>query len=115
MPASMDLDKNRKLDWFFDQWVYDIGIPEYHFTYKVTGSSAKGYFVSGKILQSGVSNTFEMPVPLFAHYGNRTLHVGNVVVSGPETNFHFRLPDEKSKPNHITLNDNEAVLCTVKS
>ncbi|MDD5542113.1 MAG: M1 family aminopeptidase [Acidobacteriia bacterium] len=115
MTAQMNLDKNRSLDWFFDEWVYDVGIPEYRLRYSIGGSAEKGFFVSGKITQSGVSSLFEMPVPVFAHYGNRDVRLSSVVVSGAETAFRIRLPQGRFKPNHITLNDDESVLCTLKS
>ena len=115
MIPAMDLDGNRKLDWFFDEWVKDVGIPEYQLTYSLSGSSEKGYMISGKILQSAVPPSFEMPVPIFAHYGNRAVQVGVANVSGEETPFRIRLTGSKSRPSKITLNENESVLCVVKS
>ena len=115
MTPAMDLDGNRKMDWFFDEWVKDVGIPEYQLTYSIGGSADKGYFVSGKILQSAVPPSFEMPVPIFAHYGNRSVQIGVVSVSGEETSFRIRLAATKSRPSKVTLNDTESVLCVVKS
>jgi hypothetical protein len=115
MTPTMDVEGNRKMDWFFDEWVKDVGIPEYQLSYSLGGSEQKGYVLSGKILQSAVPVSFEMPVPVFAHYGNRPVQVGVVNVSGEETSFRFRLSGSRSKPSKITLNDNESVLCVVKS
>jgi aminopeptidase N len=115
MTPTMDLDGNRKMDWFFDEWVKDVGIPEYQLTYSLGGSAEKGYHISGKIGQSAVPPSFEMPVPIFAHYGNRSVQVGVVNVSGEETSFRIRLTGSKSRPSKVTLNDNESVLCMVKS
>jgi hypothetical protein len=115
MTAGMDLDGNHKLDWFFDQWVYDVGIPEYEFGYFITGSPAKGYIVSGKVRQSGVPASFEMPVPIFAHYGNQVTRIGSVTVFGEETRFRIPLDGSKPKPSKISLNNDESVLCVVKS
>lgn len=114
MTAAMDLENNHKMDWFFDEWVYDIGIPEYQLSYTLGGTPEKGFVVSGKVEQSGVPAAFEMPVPVFAHYGNHTVQIGTVTVSGEGTPFRLRLPGSKSKPSKISLNDNEAVLCAVK-
>ena len=115
MTPRMDLEGNRKMDWFFDEWVKDVGIPEYQLTYSIGGSAAKGYFIAGKVLQSAVPPSFEMPVPIFAHYGNRSVQVGVVIVSGEDTSFRIRLPGSKSRPSKITLNENESVLCVVKT
>jgi hypothetical protein len=111
----MDFENNRRLDWFFDEWVYDVGIPEYQLKYSLGGSPEKGYTVSGRVEQSGVPPSFEMPVPIFAHYGSQTVQIGSAVVSGSQTTFRIKLPEAKPKPNKISLNDNDAVLCVVKS
>lgn len=115
MTSQMDLEGNRKLDWFFDEWVYDVGIPEYRFNYSIKGSKGVGFVATGKIEQSGVPAGFEMPVPLFAHYGNREVWLGNVIVSGEEASFRFALPNPAVQPARLSLNENEAVLCVVKS
>ncbi len=115
MTPSMDFENNRRLDWFFDEWVYDVGIPEYQLKYSLSGSPEKSYTVSGRVEQSGVPPSFEMPVPIFAHYGSQTVQIGSVVVSGSQTTFRIKLPEAKPKPSKISLNDNDAVLCVVKS
>ncbi len=115
MTPSMDLDGNHNLDWFFDEWVYDVGIPEYALHYTIGGSPAKGFHVSGRVEQTGVPNFFEMPVPVFAHYGNRAVLIGHVNTSGHETRFFIHLPESRIRPTRITLNDNGAVLCDLKS
>ena len=33
----MDLDGNRQMDWFFDQWVYGTEMPSYKFEYQLNG------------------------------------------------------------------------------
>lgn len=114
MSRTMNLDGNHRMDWFFDQWVYDHGIPEYRLQYSLGGSLEKGYSVSGRIEQSGVPPAFEMPVPVFAHYGNRVVRLGTVLVAGKQSSFHFRLPESKTRPAKITLNDDESVLAVVK-
>lgn len=35
MLPAMDLDKNGRMDWFFNQWVYGIEVPAYRFSYQV--------------------------------------------------------------------------------
>jgi Peptidase family M1 domain len=115
MTHTMDLEGNRKMDWFFDEWVKDVGIPVYQLNYSLGGIEQNGYLVSGRILQSAVPASFEMPVPVFAHYGNRSVQVAIINVSGEETPFRIHLTGSKLKPSKITLNDNESVLCVVKS
>ena len=50
MRASLDLEGNRKLDWFFDQWVYETGIPTYRLDSLVTAVKGGGFVLKGKIL-----------------------------------------------------------------
>ncbi len=114
MTPLMDLDGNHRMDWFFDEWVYDVGIPDYRFKYSIGGTAEKGFYVSGRIEQDGVPDSFEMPVPLFAHYGGHSVLVGHIIVSGKETSFRLALTGAKTRPSKISLNDNQAVLCNVK-
>jgi hypothetical protein len=65
---SMDIDKNGKMDWFFDEWVYGTELPSYKMTYSVTNTNGKAV-LSGKIEQSGVSDNFVMLVPIYVDYG----------------------------------------------
>ena len=34
MTKLMDIGKNGRLDWFFDEWVYGTQVPRYHFEYQ---------------------------------------------------------------------------------
>src|SRR5207253_138814 len=54
MSKDMDLDGNQRLDWFFNEWVYGTEMPSYRFEYQL---GADGTTLSGKITQSGVSET----------------------------------------------------------
>ena len=38
---EMDIDKNGKMDWFFDQWVYGTEVPAYKLEYSVNKSAIK--------------------------------------------------------------------------
>src|SRR5262245_3313953 len=55
----------KKLDWFFDQWVFATGLPNYSAEYKVEGSGNE-FTIEGKIEQTGVPDGFTMPDPVFA-------------------------------------------------
>src|SRR5208283_5578008 len=60
----MDLDGNHRMDWFFNQYVYGTDLPNYHFEGQVTqnGDVASLHF---KLIQSGVSESFKMLVPIY--------------------------------------------------
>ena len=107
---GMDLEGNRKMDWFFDQWVYERGIPLYRLEYSYTTLKTGEYQLKGKIRQQNVSEDFIMPVEVYGRFGrpNRIERLGRVVVAGNEANFRFVL---KSKPQKVTLDENNEILC----
>ena len=80
MTSQMDLEGNRRMDWFFDAWVYGTEMPSYKFEYQLKGDS-----LSGKITQSGVSDKFKMPVPVYVDYGKGWVRLGAAFVVGNST------------------------------
>jgi aminopeptidase N len=52
MSPQMDLDRNHRMDWFFNQYVYGTDLPNYHFESQVTqnGDAASLHV---KLTQSG--------------------------------------------------------------
>lgn len=77
---DMDLDGNRRLDWFFSQWVYGTQVPSYRFEYTLTGNA-----LSGRITQSGVSDTFKMRVPVYVDFGKGWVRLGAATINGNST------------------------------
>jgi len=70
MPGWMDLDRNHKLDWFFNEYVYGTAVPKYTATSEVTksGDDAVLHF---KVSQSGVPDDFEMLVPVYLEFEDK--------------------------------------------
>ncbi len=68
MTPAMDINKNKTMDWFFDEYVYGTDMPSYKFAYSVNESGGKT-LLNGKITQSGVSDKFAMRVPVYVDYG----------------------------------------------
>lgn len=106
LPASADAEKTGRLDWFFQQWVYDTGIPRYRLTWQLAGRG-KEQRVEGTIEQSEVSPLFTMPLPVYARYGQRLEPLGRVVVTGEQTAFRFAV---KAKPDEVVLDPHQTVL-----
>jgi Carboxypeptidase regulatory-like domain/Peptidase family M1 domain len=73
---EMDLTKNGRLDWFFDEWVYGTEMPSYRFDYQVSQDGT----LSGKITQSGVSKNFAMLVPLYGDFGKGWVKLGSALM-----------------------------------
>jgi hypothetical protein len=78
MTKEMDIDKNGKMDWFFDQWVYGTEVPAYKFEYNVS----KDGMLNGKITQSGVSDNFVMLVPIYVDMGKGWAKLGSATLVG---------------------------------
>jgi hypothetical protein len=81
MTPDMDLTRNQRMDWFFDQWVYGTEIPSYQFDYKIESDGT----LTGKVTQSGVSPGFRMLVPVYVDYGKGWVRLGNAKITGNNT------------------------------
>jgi Peptidase family M1 domain/Carboxypeptidase regulatory-like domain len=84
MSANMDLEGNKKMDWFFRQYVYGIDLPSYQFEYSLTEAGGKT-IVDGKLTQSGVSDNFKMPVPLYGEVDGKIIRLGDIAITGNST------------------------------
>ena len=80
MTPEMDLDENGRLDWFFNQWVYGTDLPSYRLEYTVNGDT-----LTGRVTQSGVSDTFAMLVPVYVDLGKGWVRLGAATIRGNST------------------------------
>ncbi|MBI4466269.1 MAG: hypothetical protein HY656_02425 [Acidobacteria bacterium] len=107
LPAYADVENTGRLDWFFQQWVYDTGIPRHRLRWQVRGSRKAGWQVEGTIEQSGVPDVFTTSVPVYAQTDAKLVRLGRVVVTGEKVNFRFPV---KTKPSHVLLDPHHTVL-----
>ena len=82
MTKQMDLDRNGKMDWFFNEYVYGTEMPSYKFQYELTEG---GTILNGHIIQSGVSDNFKMLVPVYIDDGKRMVLLGKARIVGNKT------------------------------
>jgi aminopeptidase N len=85
MSPMMDMDGNRKMDWFFNEYVYGTNLPTYHFESQLTpdGDKTTLHF---KLVQSGVPADFKMLVPLYLEFADgKTVRLGEIGVTGDKT------------------------------
>ncbi len=107
MTPAMDLEGTHRLNWFFDQWVNQTGIPRYSVVF-TTKPKGQAFVVSGTLKQDGVDDAFIARVPIYIVHGpGKPELLGNVVASGAETTFHFTV---KSKPGRIEIDPFHTVL-----
>ena len=111
MTRELDLEKNRRLDWFFADWVYGTGIPTYRLDATTRGMARKKFVVEGTIEQSGVLPEFEMLVPVIATYEkDRKATLGRVVVTANGGRFRFTTT---RKPARVAI-DEDSILAVVR-
>ena len=108
MTPAMDLESNRKLNWFFDEWVRDTGIPHYKLKFQSHARGAE-FSVTGTLLQDNVPEYFIESVPLYiAVPGAKPLLLGTVITAVPETPFHFTT---HTHPTKLLIDPQETILC----
>jgi aminopeptidase N len=81
---TMDLEGNGKMDWFFNEWVYGTDIPSYKIEYSTKSNGAQT-LLTGTITQSGVSDSFRYPVPLYLDFGKGPVFMGSARMTGNKT------------------------------
>jgi hypothetical protein len=109
MTPQMDLDGNKRMDWFFGQWVYGTEIPRYRFDYSLTPDSDGKVILRGTVTQSDVSPNFKMIVPIYLDFGKGIARLGSAPVMGNMTTkeFEVKLPE---KPRRVMINYYQDVL-----
>jgi aminopeptidase N len=106
MSPNMDLDHNHRMDWFFNEYVYGTELPAYHFESQVTPNPDGTTALNVKLVQSGVSPDFKMPVPLYLELADgRVMRLGLVNMEGDKTFEHsFNLPKLPAAVKRATIN-----------
>jgi hypothetical protein len=111
MTRGMDLDGNHKMDWFFNQYVYGMGIPQYNFHASVEATPDGQTHIKGELTRSGVPDTWKDAVPLYAHMGDKTVRLGTFNAMHPSEPLDVTLP---AKIDRVSINDYEDLLADVK-
>jgi hypothetical protein len=101
------------MDWFFDQWVYGVGIPTYKFSYSTEPTADGKYIVSCEVDQENVPEDFRMWVPILLDFGMNQHAILRLWVDKPHNE--YQLPKAPMMPREVTLNPAHAVLCEVKN
>jgi len=111
MTRNMDLDGNHKMDWFFNQYVYGTGIPQYSF-YATTESTADGKtHIKAQVQRTGVPADWKDAIALYAHVGDKTLRMGVLGATHPNEPIDVIVA---GKIDRVTINDHEDLLADVR-
>jgi hypothetical protein len=108
MSRQMDIDKNARLDWFFNEWVYGTQIPRYHLDYQFSPEGSGKTKMHLTITQSEVDEKFAMLVPVFVDFGKGWVRIGQTAVIGDSSKtVDIDLP---SQPKKVALNPYKEIL-----
>ena len=122
------------MDWFFDQWVYGVDVPEYRFDHDVVdarragsaGAATRGpagrelldadlrdapFILRGTIRQEEVPAGFRMPVPIRVTFEDRPPIIRRIWVDQPEVAVEIPLPAD---PDRVEFNWHHGVLARVR-
>jgi hypothetical protein len=108
MTRTMDLDKNGKMDWFFNEWVYGSEVPSYHVEYSIEPEDTGKFLVKMTLAQSGVSDHFEMAVPIYVEADGKPFRLGEAAMVGNST-LPIKVRLDK-KPKRVMINAYQDVL-----
>lgn len=111
MTPMMDLAKNGKMDWFFQQWVYGTEIPRYSAKVEIQSAGAGEYRLSGTASQEGVSPGFLGFLPLYLEFDKgKVARLAVVALAGNQSTpieTTIKLPE---KPRRVVANAMHDVL-----
>jgi len=112
IPQKMDLTGDKKMDWFFLQWVYGTEIPRYRLDYTLTPQEDGKCLLTFKVTQSDVSEGFKMLVPIYLDLdGSNIVRIGEVKMFGSATSNEIKVPLPQ-KPKRVLINANYDVLAS---
>ena len=96
------------LGWFFDQWLYGRGFPEYKGEYRIEKRD-DGYYVTAKIKTEKVHDGFPAPVVVRVEFDDGTNAFYRKPVTAPESE--MVLGPYAEKPKEFYFNEFLSVLC----
>jgi hypothetical protein len=111
MTQNMDVERNHKMDWFFNEYVYGTGMPKYTFHAAVTPTSDGKTTVDGELTRAGVPENWKDAVPVYVHIGDKAIPIGSIAATHPAEKIRFVIPQKVDK---VTINDFEDMLADVK-
>ena len=106
MTPEMDLQGNRKLDWFFDEYVYGTQLPSYRFDSSFDTAPDGSVVFNFNLSQANVDGKFAMLVPLYLELDDgRIVALGRVRMLGATTDSEkVPLKGLKNRPRRAMIN-----------
>jgi len=114
MTREMDMEGNRKMDWFFNEYVYGTQLPSYQMSATFDKGADGDVVMNVKMTQSKVDEKFRMLVPFYLELANgNTVFLGRARLSGNST-FDQKIPLKgvKDMPRRALINYYDDVLAS---
>ena len=111
MTQGMDLDRNHKMDWFFNQYVYGTGISQYTFHATTEATPDGKTRIKAELTRTGVPDTWKDVVPIYAHLSDKSVRLGTISATHPSETIDVTVP---GKVDRLTINDFDDVLAEIK-
>lgn len=100
------------LDWFFNQWVYGIGLPEFDVKYSINPQGDQ-WVIDVAVKTDKVDADYMMPVTLRVAYEGAPDSFARQMITGNQTT--FQLGPFDKKPRELTFNEFVSVLSRDKT
>ena len=115
MAPYMDIDRNHRMDWFFDEYVYGTDFPNYKLEHSFATDPDGTVLVNFKLTQSKVSDKFVMLVPIYVELsGGRFARLGRVSMRGNTTiERQVRLPKGAERPQKLSISYLDDILAHI--
>jgi len=114
MTPDMDAQGNRRMDWFFDEYVYGTQLPSYKLDYSFDSGADGTILMNVNLTQSNVNDKFRMVVPVYLELDDgRTVLLGRVrMVGNSASPAKVPLKGLKAKPRRALINYFDDVLAS---
>jgi aminopeptidase N len=103
------IDYNKEWSWFFDEWIYSAGQPEYEVSYNYDIASKRLQIISEQVQRMDSTSVFQIPVPVEIITAGTTESV--FAIPGPPGDPSSVYVELDSKPISVNFNKGNKVLC----
>lgn len=114
MTPDMDMERNHRLDWFFNEYVYGTALPTYNLNSSFEKDANGDVVLTFSVKQSGVDDKFRMIVPIYLELADgRMINLGRARLAG-NTSVDGKVPIKglKDIPKRALLNYYNDVLAS---
>ena len=114
MLKEMELEPGRGLNWFFRQYIYSTGIPQYQFSQKIEPAEGGKWRITGTLTRSGVPDGWVDLMPLYVQFaGGKSARLGMIPAVHSTTTLDTVIAMPQ-RPEKLVVNMNEDILADVK-